>query len=270
MRHHHLITVAPTGAETAKSDVPALPVTLDELVGQRQSACEAAGAAMVHVHIRDDGARPTLDLGRLRDTVAAAARGHRPSSCSCPPAARSPTRSSTGWRVLDAEPDSVLAHLRHGQLRRRRVPEPVAVHGRALPAHPGARDRPRVRAVRPRARAALNRLLDKYGAPVRRPGPLRPGDGRARAACRAPPAALVAAVQALPAGRDAGRRRHRAYDAAGGAGRAVRRWAPAGRHGGHADVRPGRAGPRQRPARRAGRELATSGPAPADVDGRGP
>ncbi|MFG2006636.1 3-keto-5-aminohexanoate cleavage protein [Spirillospora sp. NPDC048911] len=65
-----LITVAPTGAESAKADVPALPVTLDELV-QTAKNCEAAGAAVVHVHIRDDSARPTLDLARLRDTVQA-------------------------------------------------------------------------------------------------------------------------------------------------------------------------------------------------------
>src|SRR5215212_9223138 len=65
-----LITVAPTGAETTKSDAPSLPVTLDELVGAAE-ACERAGAGLVHVHIRDAQARPTLDLGRLRDTVAA-------------------------------------------------------------------------------------------------------------------------------------------------------------------------------------------------------
>ncbi|GAA2616018.1 3-keto-5-aminohexanoate cleavage protein [Actinomadura fulvescens] len=65
-----LITVAPTGAESAKADVPALPVTLDELVETAKN-CEAAGAAVVHVHIRDDAARPTLDLARLRDTVQA-------------------------------------------------------------------------------------------------------------------------------------------------------------------------------------------------------
>jgi 3-keto-5-aminohexanoate cleavage enzyme len=65
-----LITVAPTGAESAKSDVPALPTTLDELV-ETAKRCEAAGAAMIHVHIRDAEHRPTLDLGRLRDTVAA-------------------------------------------------------------------------------------------------------------------------------------------------------------------------------------------------------
>jgi 3-keto-5-aminohexanoate cleavage enzyme len=65
-----LITVAPTGAESAKADVPALPVTLDELVATAKE-CEAVGASVIHVHIRDDEAKPTLDLGRLKDTVAA-------------------------------------------------------------------------------------------------------------------------------------------------------------------------------------------------------
>ena len=69
-----LITVAPTGAESEKSAVPALPVTLDELVTTAKE-CQAAGAAVIHVHIRDDQARPTLDLSRLRDTVAALREG---------------------------------------------------------------------------------------------------------------------------------------------------------------------------------------------------
>ncbi|GLY23533.1 3-keto-5-aminohexanoate cleavage protein [Micromonospora sp. NBRC 101691] len=65
-----LITVAPTGAESAKAEVPVLPVTLDELLLTAKE-CEALGAAVIHVHIRDDEAKPTLDPGRLRDTVAA-------------------------------------------------------------------------------------------------------------------------------------------------------------------------------------------------------
>ena len=69
-----LITVAPTGAESEKPAVPALPVTLDELVTTAKE-CQAAGAAVIHVHIRDAGARPTLDLGRLKDTVAALREG---------------------------------------------------------------------------------------------------------------------------------------------------------------------------------------------------
>ncbi|HTJ35205.1 BKACE family enzyme [Dactylosporangium darangshiense] len=65
-----LITVAPTGAESRKSDVPALPVTLEELVRTARD-CEAVGASVIHVHLRDDAAEPTLDLGRLTEAVAA-------------------------------------------------------------------------------------------------------------------------------------------------------------------------------------------------------
>jgi uncharacterized protein (DUF849 family) len=65
-----LITVAPTGAETAKEDCPQLPTTLEELVRAARE-CEAVGAGMVHVHIRDADHRPTLDQTRLRDTVQA-------------------------------------------------------------------------------------------------------------------------------------------------------------------------------------------------------
>ena len=65
-----LITVAPTGAEVEKAKVPALPVTLDELVTTARE-CEGLGASVIHVHIRDDAGQPTLDPGRLRDTVAA-------------------------------------------------------------------------------------------------------------------------------------------------------------------------------------------------------
>ena len=69
-----LITVAPTGAEADKAAVPALPVTVAELVLTAKE-CEAAGAAVIHAHIRDDAAQPTLDRRRLADTVAALREG---------------------------------------------------------------------------------------------------------------------------------------------------------------------------------------------------
>src|SRR3954466_11858818 len=65
-----LLTVAPTGAETAKSDAPALPVTVDEMVATAK-ACQAAGAPAIPVHLRDDAAQPTLDLGRAREVITA-------------------------------------------------------------------------------------------------------------------------------------------------------------------------------------------------------
>jgi uncharacterized protein (DUF849 family) len=88
-----LITVAPTGAELRKEDVPPLPVTIDELVATAKE-CEAVGASVVHVHIRDGEALPTLDLGRLRDTVQALRTG-----------TGLIVQLSTGGAVTDAEAD---------------------------------------------------------------------------------------------------------------------------------------------------------------------
>ena len=65
-----LITVAPTGAETAKADVPTLPTTPEELV-ETAVACEAAGAALIHIHVRDADHRPTLDPVLLKEAVVA-------------------------------------------------------------------------------------------------------------------------------------------------------------------------------------------------------
>lgn len=104
-----LITVAPTGAESLKSDVPALPVTLAELVGTAK-ACQAVGAAVVHVHVRDDAAAPTLDPVRLRETVQAlraetdlVVQLSTGGAVSDPEAAR--------LAVLDAEPDAATCSM---------------------------------------------------------------------------------------------------------------------------------------------------------------
>ncbi len=99
-----LITVAPTGAETAKSDVPQLPTTLEELVAEAK-ACEAAGAALIHVHIRDDAHQPTLDPQRLRDTVQALReQTDLIVQLSTGGSVHDPLESRL--KVLDAEPDS--------------------------------------------------------------------------------------------------------------------------------------------------------------------
>jgi uncharacterized protein (DUF849 family) len=99
-----LITVAPTGAESSKADVPGLPVTLEELVSTAR-ACEAAGAGLVHVHVRDDEGRPTLDLARLRDTVQALRESTTlVVQLSTGGAVTDPLEQRL--RVLDAEPDS--------------------------------------------------------------------------------------------------------------------------------------------------------------------
>lgn len=98
-----LITVAPTGAESRKSDVPALPVTLEELVATGKE-CQAVGASIIHVHLRDDAAEPTLDLGRLKEAVAALrAETDLIVQLSSGGAVTDPEENRL--RVLDAEPD---------------------------------------------------------------------------------------------------------------------------------------------------------------------
>ena len=99
-----LVTVAPTGAETSKTDCPQLPTTLDELVDTARR-CEAAGAAMIHVHIRDDDHLPTLDIGRLTATVQAL-REHTDLVVQLSTGGSVHDPLEQRLKVLDAEPDS--------------------------------------------------------------------------------------------------------------------------------------------------------------------
>lgn len=61
-----LITVAPNGAYKQRPDHPALPITSSEL-GQTAKQCLDAGAAMIHMHIRDAQGRHSLDVQGYRD-----------------------------------------------------------------------------------------------------------------------------------------------------------------------------------------------------------
>jgi beta-keto acid cleavage enzyme len=66
-----LIAGAPTGAETTKAHCPQLPTTLAELV-ETAVPCQRAGAALIHIHVRDADHRPSLDAVLLRESVQAA------------------------------------------------------------------------------------------------------------------------------------------------------------------------------------------------------
>ncbi len=99
-----LITVAPTGAEHAKGDLPQLPTTLEEVVETAQR-CEAAGAALIHLHVRDADHAPTLDAGLLRATVdAVRSATDLVVQLSTGGSVHDPLE--TRLTVLDAEPDS--------------------------------------------------------------------------------------------------------------------------------------------------------------------
>jgi 3-keto-5-aminohexanoate cleavage enzyme len=68
MANKMVITCALTGAETTKAQQPALPVTPEELAAAAAEAC-AAGAAIVHLHARNDDGSPTADLKIFKKAI---------------------------------------------------------------------------------------------------------------------------------------------------------------------------------------------------------
>jgi uncharacterized protein (DUF849 family) len=65
-----IITAALTGPIATKGDNPALPTTPAEIAASAKGAYEA-GAAIVHLHLRDEQGLPTADLDVARRTVEA-------------------------------------------------------------------------------------------------------------------------------------------------------------------------------------------------------
>ncbi len=61
-----IITVAPNGAYKQPADHPAVPITPDSLAATAR-ACLDAGAAMLHMHIRDAQGRHSLDVEGYRE-----------------------------------------------------------------------------------------------------------------------------------------------------------------------------------------------------------
>lgn len=59
------IAVAPNGGRRGKADHPAIPLTPDELA-RCAAECLEAGAAMIHVHVRDRDGRHLLDADAYR------------------------------------------------------------------------------------------------------------------------------------------------------------------------------------------------------------
>jgi 3-keto-5-aminohexanoate cleavage enzyme len=64
-----ILTAALTGPIATKADNPHLPTTPEEIAAEASAAAQA-GAAIVHVHLRDTHGRPTADLDIARRTVA--------------------------------------------------------------------------------------------------------------------------------------------------------------------------------------------------------
>ena len=61
-----IITAAICGAEVTKEQNPAVPYTVDEIVREAKSAVDA-GAAIVHLHVREDDGTPTQSRARFQE-----------------------------------------------------------------------------------------------------------------------------------------------------------------------------------------------------------
>ncbi len=70
MSHSVVVTVAPNGARRGKSDHPAIPLTPHE-IGREAARCRDAGAAMIHLHVRDREGRHSIDPDLYRAAIAA-------------------------------------------------------------------------------------------------------------------------------------------------------------------------------------------------------
>jgi len=68
-----VLTVAPNGARRTKADHPALPLTPAELA-DTAADCLEAGAAMIHLHVRDAAGRHSLDPDTYRAAIDAIRR----------------------------------------------------------------------------------------------------------------------------------------------------------------------------------------------------
>lgn len=64
------IAVAPNGGRRTRADHPAMPLTAAELA-LTASGCAEAGAAMIHLHVRDRNGRHLLDADAYREAIAA-------------------------------------------------------------------------------------------------------------------------------------------------------------------------------------------------------
>ncbi len=63
-----IITAAICGAEVTKEQNPAVPYTIEEIVREAKSAYDA-GAAIVHIHVREDDGTPTQSKARFKECM---------------------------------------------------------------------------------------------------------------------------------------------------------------------------------------------------------
>jgi 3-keto-5-aminohexanoate cleavage enzyme len=96
-----IISVAITGAVPRKRDNPAVPITVSEQVESAHAAFEA-GAALVHVHVRNDDETPSSDPARFA-ALQEGIRKHCPAMI---------VQFSTGGRGRSLDQRGAMLHLR--------------------------------------------------------------------------------------------------------------------------------------------------------------
>lgn len=96
-----IVTVAITGSIPMKKDTPAIPVTPSEQIESTQEAFEA-GAALVHVHVRNDDQTPGSDPAKFA-LVQEGIRKHCPGMI---------VQFSTGGRGRDQNQRGAMLHLK--------------------------------------------------------------------------------------------------------------------------------------------------------------
>lgn len=67
LKNKRIITIATTGAYPQKSDNPAIPLTPKEIVEDVYD-CWKAGAAIAHLHMRNDEGKGAMDINKFRET----------------------------------------------------------------------------------------------------------------------------------------------------------------------------------------------------------
>ena len=68
MAKPYIVMCAPNGAKKSRADHPTLPVSPEELADCAESITKA-GASIMHVHVRDDEGRHSLDANRYRTAI---------------------------------------------------------------------------------------------------------------------------------------------------------------------------------------------------------
>ncbi len=107
-----ILTAAICGAETTRQQTPYLPITADELAAEAER-CAAAGASVIHLHVRKDDGTPTQDRA-LFDKAIRAIRSR------CEVIVQTSTGGAVGMSAeeraqpLDCDPD--MATLNAGSL----------------------------------------------------------------------------------------------------------------------------------------------------------